>query len=105
MNRLTPDAMESACRQFLLQLSVVTIINEHQMTQWRYNHWDELEDAFINSGEPEEFKVVWLREVFAASRLLKSRPVAEPNPFQGASNCVHQRPAGIFAKLFRRGVA
>lgn len=104
--RLPPDLMESAFRQFLLQLSVDTIINKSQFDQWRFDFWDELEDSFINSGEPEEYKGVWLREVFAARRLLKSRPAAISQcgaelSTQDSVKSSTARPAGVFSRLFR----
>ncbi len=101
--RLPPDLMESACRQFLLRLSVDTIVHRQQFDPWRLAHWDELEDAFINSGEPEELKGTWLREVFAASRLLRSRPAAPALPTAERRTLRSSgRPAGVLARWFGR---
>lgn len=95
MNRLTPDSMESACRQFLLTLSVATVINQRQFDEWCSNFRDELEDAFINSGEPDECKGVWFREVFVAHRLSKSQ-LAPVIPAESCASHSVAEPAGTF---------
>lgn len=110
MSRMRPLGEAPEMMALKLIISNMTTFSKRQFDRWYLDFRDELEDAFISSNEPDILKGVWLREVFVASRLLNSRPVADRLPRSELIPMAHQpprssstRPAGnLFSRMFRR---
>lgn len=101
MNLVHPKGETPELLTLKLQVTLLTQIDRHALSQWRLRHWDELEDAFINSGLPLADKRSWVEHTYLAACRLNSRPVSAPDPSVAKSS--GRVPARVFARLLRTG--
>jgi len=66
-SRITPDRMEPAFFNLLLQLNLLVCINQRAYQRWRSQHQTALMEEFQRRGlEAETYFDVWAREQFLA---------------------------------------